>query len=619
MELTSSSSLIPRAINCCSYGAKGSVKGAFLERLGAQVVGGLSGLNCYRQSFPQKGRDRSVLSSGKEFPLRVSTKASNSDASQDTDDMYDDLFKKYGKVVFKSSDQKSSIAEVDDDAESLSFAVELAKVASEVKAGDIKVLFVKRLVYWTRFFIIATAFSRPQIEAIGSRIRDLAEKQYGRFPTGDYKPNSWTLLDFGDVVVHIMLPPQRDYYNLEEFYANATPHRPDLDSEPDPFAAVKMNNVAAKIAVVGSGISGAVCASTLARNGFAVTLFESARGPGGRMSQRRETTEDGKELVFDHGAPFFLVNNDEVLDLCSGWEKRGLVTEWMDKFGVFDRSSNKFIDPVMGRQGKRYVALPGMNSICKALSNEPGVESKYGVGVGKMEWLNDENMWMLIGYDGSTLGRFAGVVASDKNVVSSRIKEVTGRAPPLDINLVPELAVRLQDVPVNPCFVLMMAFSESLQSIPIKAFSIRNSEILKWAHCDSSKPGRSSSQFVSTADGYNYNECWILHSTSEYARTIIAQTGLGKPSSSTLAKVAEELLGEFQSTDLNIPKPFFAKAHRWGSAFPTVSVAKDERCLFSEQKRIAICGDFCVSPSVEGAILSGSAAASKLAKICSCL
>ena len=43
----------------------------------------------------------------------------------------------------------------------------LAKVASDVKAADIKVLFVKPLVYWTRFFIIATAFSRPQIDAIG--------------------------------------------------------------------------------------------------------------------------------------------------------------------------------------------------------------------------------------------------------------------------------------------------------------------------------------------------------------------------------------------------------------------------------------------------------------------
>lgn len=42
----------------------------------------------------------------------------------------------------------------------------MAKIANDVKAADIKVLFVKPLVYWTRFFIIATAFSRPQIGAI---------------------------------------------------------------------------------------------------------------------------------------------------------------------------------------------------------------------------------------------------------------------------------------------------------------------------------------------------------------------------------------------------------------------------------------------------------------------
>lgn len=85
----------------------------------------------------------------------------------------------------------------------------------------------------------------------------MAEKKFKRFATGDTKPNSWTLLDFGkvlntslllssskissymffwllesfhrvycilgDVVVHIFLPQQREYYNLEEFYGNATP------------------------------------------------------------------------------------------------------------------------------------------------------------------------------------------------------------------------------------------------------------------------------------------------------------------------------------------------------------------------------------------------------------
>ncbi|XP_057765307.1 protein Iojap, chloroplastic [Salvia miltiorrhiza] len=159
--------------------------------------------------------------------------AVGSNVSEDTDDMYDDLFEKYGKVVFKRNDQKAVREEVDDDAESLTFAVALAKVASDVKAADIKLLFVKPLVYWTRFFIIATAFSRPQVDAIGSRIRHLAESKYGRTATGDFKPNSWTLLDFGDVVVHIFLPPQRDHYNLEEFYANATPiELPFEDQQP---------------------------------------------------------------------------------------------------------------------------------------------------------------------------------------------------------------------------------------------------------------------------------------------------------------------------------------------------------------------------------------------------
>ncbi|KAJ6804014.1 protein Iojap, chloroplastic [Iris pallida] len=148
-----------------------------------------------------------------------------------TDEVFDELLNKYGKVIYRSGDQKSPTAEVDDDAESLSFAVALAKVASDVKAGDIRVLFVKPLVYWTRFFIIVTAFSRPQIDAIGSRMRDTAEEQFKRVASGDSKPNSWTLLDFGDVVVHIFLPQQRTFYNLEEFYGNATSIELPFDSQ----------------------------------------------------------------------------------------------------------------------------------------------------------------------------------------------------------------------------------------------------------------------------------------------------------------------------------------------------------------------------------------------------
>ncbi|KAF8109441.1 hypothetical protein N665_0095s0014 [Sinapis alba] len=187
---------------------------------------------CLRLS---RGKVLTTLSNSKRFAVGKEAEDSFlSDVSEDSDEMFDDLFNKYGKVVYKSDDLKSTAAEVDDDAESLAFAVEMAKVASEVKAGDIKVLFVKPLVYWTRFFIITTAFSRPQIDAIGSRMRDLAEKKYGRVANGDVKPNAWTLLDYGDVVIHIFLPPQRTFYNLEDFYGNAMSVPLPFQDEPPP-------------------------------------------------------------------------------------------------------------------------------------------------------------------------------------------------------------------------------------------------------------------------------------------------------------------------------------------------------------------------------------------------
>lgn len=60
-----------------------------------------------------------------------------------------------------------------------------------------------------------------------------------------------------------------------------------------------------------------------------------------------------------------------------------------------------------------------------------GVESKFGVGVGRLEWLEDDKLWSLIGLDGQNLGQFEGIVASDKNIVNPRVLAVTGRPPPL--------------------------------------------------------------------------------------------------------------------------------------------------------------------------------------------
>ncbi|KAL4579926.1 hypothetical protein LXL04_016097 [Taraxacum kok-saghyz] len=369
-----------------------------------------------------------------------------------------------------------------------------------------------------------------------------------------------------------------------------------------------MNPIATKVAVIGAGISGAVCASNLAKNGISVTIFESARGPGGRMSRRREIADDDRELYFDHGAPYFTSTNTDVEEMIRRWEARGLVAEWKQNFGSFDFITKKFVNFEKEGLKRKYVGIPGMNSICRALCHEPGIESKFGVMVGRLEWLENEESWTLADVNGQDLGKFNGVVASDKSTFSQRFTKVTGKPPPLDLKMIPGLADMIEEVPVRPCFALMLAFENPLSSIPLKGFSIDNSQLLSWATCDSSKPGRSTS-----------SERWVLRSTEEYAQGIIGRAGLQKPSNAALSEIADELFQEFQKTGLDISLPFFKKAHRWGSAFPAISTTKDEKCIWDKRKKLAICGDFCVSPDVEGAIASGLAAASMFSQSSSCL
>jgi len=101
--------------------------------------------------------------------------------------------------------------------------VALAVAASDTKAGNIRVLDVRPLIYWTQYFVVATAFSRPQMDAMAKRMGDLAEGQFKRTLSASERmaPGPWTLLDYGDVVVHLFAPRERERYAIEEFYANA--------------------------------------------------------------------------------------------------------------------------------------------------------------------------------------------------------------------------------------------------------------------------------------------------------------------------------------------------------------------------------------------------------------
>ena len=110
-----------------------------------------------------------------------------------------------------------------------------------------------------------------------------------------------------------------------------------------------------KVAVIGAGISGLMCARTLVDHGFPVTLFEKSRGVGGRMATRR--THDG--LRFDHGAQYFTVRDGRFRRYVESWIEDGIVEPWRGRIVVLDSGTIK--EEKMGAD--RFVAVPGMNAM----------------------------------------------------------------------------------------------------------------------------------------------------------------------------------------------------------------------------------------------------------------
>ena len=89
----------------------------------------------------------------------------------------------------------------------------------DIKARDIKVLDVRKLTSLYDTLIIATAESSRQVKALAQHVRE-ALKAAGATIVGveGEQSGEWVLVDGGDIVVHIMQPATRAYYNLEELW-----------------------------------------------------------------------------------------------------------------------------------------------------------------------------------------------------------------------------------------------------------------------------------------------------------------------------------------------------------------------------------------------------------------
>ena len=322
-----------------------------------------------------------------------------------------------------------------------------------------------------------------------------------------------------------------------------------------------------RVAVVGAGLAGLTAARVLEDQGHDVVVVDKARGAGGRMSTRR----DG-DLRFDHGAQYFTARDPRFLRHVLAWQERGLVAEWTARIGVVEHGR---VEPAPDGT-RRYVGVPGMNAVCRDIAAELR-DCRFGW---RVQELGDGNGgWRLLSTDGDSLEADALVLTVPPEQACALLLHSDARS---DVEAA--LGTRLMD----PCWAVMAELDRPLFEDWDAAFV--NEGPLAWVCRQASRPDRPGA------------EAWVLHAGPQWSRDHLEQEA---------AAVVAALLGAARGLPgAQAAEPVSAQAHRW--RFALAREPLDCGALWLGGQRLALAGDWCAGSRVEGAFLSGVAAAGRV-------
>lgn len=301
------------------------------------------------------------------------------------------------------------------------------------------------------------------------------------------------------------------------------------------------------IAIVGAGIAGLACAARLAAGGHGATLFDKARGPGGRMSTRRVETAQG-QACFDHGAQYFTARHPKFSEQVRAWAQAGVVAPW----------------PAAGTDA--WVGVPGMNAPVRLLAEAHDVH--WSTPIESLERHGDR--WSLQGQV-----PLAGVF--DAVVVAVPAEQAVPLVVPFDASM----AARASAAHAAPCWTVMASFESPL---PITTDTLRAEGVLGWAARNSSKPQR------------HGPEAWVLQAAPRWSQEHLEDSP---------DQIVECLLAALaECSGIEMPMPAHASAHRWRYARYDTGNA-GEGMLWNPALGLGACGDWLLGPRVECAWLTG--------------
>ncbi|HLL38263.1 MAG TPA: FAD-dependent oxidoreductase [Rubrobacteraceae bacterium] len=317
--------------------------------------------------------------------------------------------------------------------------------------------------------------------------------------------------------------------------------------------------------IVGAGLSGLIAARTLSDAGVRVTVLEREHKVGGRM--RTDLVGEG---VFDHGAQFFTVRSERFEEIARGWLSAGVATEW----------TRGFADP----QGKhqedghpRYKGTRGMTGITEHLAHELDVRTGTEVRELRRNGRNDRG-WEVVA--GSATHEADALVYTAPAPAALALIDHNGVYLPF------EAREALESISYEPC-IAVMALLDGPGQVPEPGGVQIGGDPLFWV-ADNRRKGISEASAVT------------IHAAPEWSREQMREDD--EKIVALLLEEAKDYIG----TGVRA-----TAVYRWEYSMP--NSPHEELVIYVEgPPPLVFCGDGYAGPKVEGAVLSGLAAAEKL-------
>jgi len=328
--------------------------------------------------------------------------------------------------------------------------------------------------------------------------------------------------------------------------------------------------------IVGGGIAGLIAATVLKHQGVNVTVLDKGRGIGGRLATRRLTYSADIEGVFDYGAQYFTVSDAvgtlrdrEFQVWVDQWLAEGVITEWSQGFFQESGSFKSSHKPC-------YRGTTSNRSLAQYLAESLTVHTNTQVT--QLSWQDDH--WQV---QTQTEEIFQG----DRLILTPPVPQTLALLDHSGIVLTPEIRQKLEQVAYYPC-ITTLALLEKPSQIPAPGGLWGSGNPLGWIACNYQKGISARGYAVTLQAGPEFSQNYWNQDNAEIAQKLL--------------KAADSWLG---STVLDY------QIHRW--RYSQVSVSYGEPCLaLAEPGPLVLAGDGFITGKVEGAFLSGLAAARSL-------